>query len=163
MLDQRLKKYNLITILFAVLEFILILCIPLVNLNGSLAQKIGAYILAMFFWTSIASEGIFVYMATQERKWMERRCFRNRVMKHSQPGVISFLKNVEASVVDVVLFASAILVVVLIWSQTKTEWMIMTGISILFLSFNLHCILNGKNYRYLKMYRLYKKEHERDE
>ena len=163
MLDQRLKKYNLITITIAVLEFILILCVPLVNLDGSSAQRIGAYVLATLFWICIAVEGIFVHMATQERKWMERRGFRNRVLKHSQPGVISFFKNFEASIVDAVLFASAILVVVLVWTQIKTGWMIMAGISILFLSFNLHCILNGKNYRYLKAYRLYKKEHERDE
>ena len=163
MLDQRLKKYNLITISLAVLEFVLILCIPLVNLDGSSAQKIGAYILAAFFWICIAIEGIFVHLSTQERRWMERRGFRNRALKHSPPGVISFFKNLEAMVVDIILFISAILVVILVWTQVKTGWMIMAGISILFLSFNLHCILNGKNYRYLKAYRLNKKEHERDE
>ncbi len=163
MLDQRLKKYNLITISLAVLEFVLILCVPLVNLDGSSAQKTGAYILAALFWICIAIEGIFVHLSTQERRWMERRGFRNRALKHSPAGVISFFKNLEATVVDAVLFASVILVVILVWTQVKTGWMIMAGISVLFLSFNLHCILNGKNYRYLKSYRLYKKEHERDE
>ena len=160
MLDSRLKKYNLITIAIAVLEFIFVLCIPFVNLYGLSLQRIGAYILAALFWICIVIEGVFVHMATQERKWMERKRFRSRTLKYSQPGVISFFKNCEASIADVVLFTSATLVVVLAWTQIKTVWMIMTGISILFLSFNLHCILNGKNYRYLK---LYKEEHERDE
>lgn len=163
MLGSRLKKYNLITIAIASFEFILILCIPLVNLDGSFAQRIGAYILAALFWVCVATEGVFVHMATKERKWMEQKRFRCRALKYSQPGVISFFKNCEASIVDVVLFISAVLVVVLVWTRIKTAWVIMTGISILFLSFNLHCILNGKNYRYLKSYKLYKEEHERDE
>lgn len=160
MTDQRLKKYNLITIFLAVLEFVLILCVPLVNLDGSPAQKIGAYILAALFWICIAVEGIFVHLSTQERRWMERRGFRNRALKHSSPDVISFFKNQEATVVDVILFISALLVVILVWAQVKTGWMIMAGILVLFLTFNLHCVLNGKNYRYLK---LYKKEQKKDE
>lgn len=163
MLDQRLKKYNLITISLAVLEFILILCVTVVNLDGLSAQKIGAYILAALFWICIAIECIFVRLSTQERRWMERRGFRNRALKHSSAGVISFFKNLEATVADAVLFVSVILVVILVWTQVKTGWVIMAGISVLFLSFNMHCILNGKNYRYIKAYRLYKKEHERDE
>lgn len=163
MLDQRIRRYNLITISIAVLEFVLILCTPLVNLDGSSAQKIGAYILAAFFWICIAIEGIFVHLSTQERRWMERRGLRNRALKHSPLGVISFFKNLEATVVDVILFASTILVVILVWAQVKKECMIMSGISILFLSFNLHCILNGKNYRYIKSLSKYAKEHEKDE
>lgn len=163
MLGSRLRKYNLITLAVAVLEFVLILCIPLVDLDGSSARRIGAYILATLFWICIIIEGVFVYRATQERKWMEQKCFRSRALKYSQPGVISFFRNIEASIADVMLFVSAILVVILAWTQIKTVWMIMVGISILFLSFNLHCILNGKNYRYLKLYKLYKEEHERDE
>lgn len=162
MLDQRLKKYNIITISLAVLESALILCIPLVNLDGSPSQRVGAYVLAAFFWIGIIVECIFVHLSTQERRRMERRGFRNRALKHSPPGVISFFKNLEATVVDVFLFISALLVVILVWTQVKTGWMIMAGISVLLLSFNLHCILNGKNYRYLKAYRLYKKEHEQD-
>ncbi len=163
MLDQRLRRFNLIAISLAVLEFLIILCVPFVNLDGSSAQRVGAYILAALFWICIAIEGIFVHLSTQERRWMERKGFRNRVLKHSPPGVISFFKSLEATVVDVILFISALLVVVLVWTQAKTGWMIMAGMSVLFLSFNLHCILNGKNYRYLNAYRLYKKEHEQDE
>ena len=163
MLEKRLIKYILITTAFAIFEFALILCVPLVNLDGLPAQRIGAYILAAVFWISIVAECILVHLTTQERRWIERRGFRDRHLKHSRPGVISFLKSIEATLVDVVLFISAVLVVILAWTQVKTEWMIMASISVLFLSFNLHCILNGKNYRYLKSYRLYKKEHEQDE
>lgn len=163
MLERRLLKYNLITMFLAILEFALILCISLVNLDGSPAQRLGAYILAAIFWICIIVECVFIHLSTHERRWIERREDQNIDLKHSPPGVISFFKNLESTVVDVILFVSAVLVVVIVWARIKTRWMIMTGISFLFLSFNLHCILNGKNYRYLKTYRHYKKEHEQDE
>ena len=163
MLGQRLIKYSNITISFAVFEFVLILCIPLVNIDGSLIQRVGAYIIAAAFWISIVMECVFSHLSTYERKYVERKEYRNRTLKHSQPGVISFFKNLEATIVDIILFLSAIIVVIIAWLQVKTGWMIITCTSVLFLSFNLHCILNGKNYRYIKALRLYKKEQERDE
>lgn len=163
MLDSRLLKFNIATISLAFFEFVTILCIPFVNLDGSLVQRIGGYILATIFWISILVECVFVHLSTQERRWIERKEYRSKVLKYSQPGVVSFFKNPEATVADVILFITATLVVILMWTRVKNGWMVMADISILFLSFNLHCVLNGKNYRYLKSYRLYKKEHERDE
>ena len=163
MLDGRLLKYNVVTISLAFLEFVSILCIPFVNLDGTLVQRISGYILATIFWISILVECIFVHFSTKERRWIERKEYRNKVLKYSQPGAISFFKNAEATVADVILFIAVTLVEILMWTQVKTGWMLMADISILFLSFNLHCILNGKNYRYLKSYRIYKKEQKKDE
>ena len=49
---------------------------------------------------------------------------------------------------------------IIVWVRVKNEWVVMINYSVFFLAFNLHCILNGKNYRYLKQYRTYKKENE---
>lgn len=163
MLDSRLLKYNVVTISLAFLEFVTILCIPFVSLDGLLVQRISGYILATIFWLSILIECIFVHLSAKERRWIERKENHNKTVKYSPPGVISFFKSPEAIVADVILFVTATLVVILMWAQVKTEWIIITDISVLSLSFNLHCVLNGKNYRYLKSYRLYKKEQKQDE
>ena len=163
MSGRRLLNYNLITIFLAVFEFALILCVPLVNIDGSPAQRSGAYILAAVFWICITAECVFTYLSTRERRRIEQREYQNKDLTHSPPGVVSFFKNSESTVADVILFVSSVLIAVLLWARVQNGWLIITGISFLFLSFNLHCILNGKNYRYLKTYRHYEKEHEQDE
>lgn len=73
------------------------------------------------------------------------------------------MKTREGLVADVVMFASLIAVIVIAWTQVKSQWLILSCVSVLYLSFNMHCLLNGKNYRYIKLLSNYKKEHERDE
>lgn len=160
MLDQRLKIYNIITIVLAFLEFILFLCIPFVNIDGSTAQQVGAYIIASCFWCCITAECVFIYLTAKIRKSLSKKDFHSRTLKYAYPGVFSFFKNKEAIIVDIVLYASAIILMIIVWVRVKNEWMVMINYSVFFLAFNLHCILNGKNYRYLKQYRTYKKENE---
>lgn len=150
MLDRRLVKYLTVTIILAFLEFVVILFIPLVNLDGAMMQRISAYILAAMFWISVVTEVFLVELSTYERRWIERRGYRSNELRYSKLGVISFFKNPEAVVADIVLFISVIVVWIAAWLQIETEWVIIAGVSVLVLSFNLHCILNGKNYRYIK-------------
>lgn len=150
------------TISLAILEFILFLCIPFVNIDGSSAQRIGAYILASCFWICIIVEGVFVHLSTKIRKRLNKKDFHSRALKYAHPGIISFFKNSEAIIVDIILYVSAIILMIIVWARVKNEWVFMINYSVLFLSFNLHCILNGRNYRYLKEYIIYKKEHERN-
>jgi hypothetical protein len=42
-----------------------------------------------------------------------------------------------------------ILVIVLCFNM-KNPWLIITDVSFLFLSFNLHCMLNGRNFQYIR-------------
>lgn len=163
MIGERLWKSILATLTLAVLAFVLLLCIPIGDLDGSALQRMLAYIFAAGFWLSVIAESVFVWLASRERKRLERRGYRDKSISHSPVGIISFFKSPEASGVDVFLFLSTITVVIFLWLQVKTSWMIMAGVSIWFLSFNLHCILNGRNYRYFKRLRLYKEERKRDE
>ena len=68
-------------------------------------------------------------------------------------GIMSFFKNKEAVVADIVLFISVILLGIILWMNVKIGWLIIGDVSFLVLSFNLHCILNGRNYRLLKSYK----------
>lgn len=150
MLTRRLARYILITMILALVEFLMLLFIPLVNLEGTASQRIAAYILAATFWISIIVELFVVKVCTYERRWLERRGYRNNEVKYFKPGIISFFKSPEAIVVDIILILAIITVVLSALLQINTEWLIIGGISILVLSFNLHCILNGRNYRYIR-------------
>lgn len=162
-LKPQINLYFLISILLAAISAVLILCIPLVSLEGTGIQKIGAYIIAAAFWLCVILELWMTRLCSSERKWLERRKVRSRSLSQANHGVISFLKTREGMISDIVMFVSLIAVIVIAWTQAKNQWLILSCVSVLYFSFNMHCLLNGKNYRYIKLLRNYKKEHERDE
>ena len=162
-LKTQINLYFLISILLAVIPAVLIMCIPLVSLEGSGPQKIGAYIMAATFWLCVILELWMTRMCSSERKWLERRKVRSRTLTQAYPGIISFIKTREGLIADVIMFVSLIAVIVIAWIQVGSQWVILSCVSVLYLSFNMHCLLNGKNYRYIKLLSNYKKEHERDE
>ena len=150
---EKLFKRDLVASLICpVVGCISLYFVPLVNVTGTAAQTAGAYLIALLFWGSIIAEIVFSRRCRKTRKAMEYRLFKHKPLRYSYPGVISFFKNREATVADIVLFASAICIAVLIWLHVKIGWLILGGISLFFLSFNLHCSLNGRNYRYYKAY-----------
>lgn len=162
-LKMQINKYFLISILLAVIPAVLILCIPSVSLEGTSAQKIGAYIMAAAFWLCILLELWMTRICSSKRRRLEQRAVRSRLLAKSNPGVISFLKTREGMIADITMFASLIAVIVITRTQVKSQWLVLSCVSVLYLSFNMHCLLNGKNYRYIKLLSNYKKEHERDE
>lgn len=162
-LKTQINLYFLISVLLAVIPAVLILCIPLVSLEGSGFQKAGAYIMSAVFWLCVILELWMVRMCNSERLWLERRKVRSRMLAQAGPGVISFIKTREGLIADVIMFVSLIAVIVIAWIQVRSQWVILSCVSVLYLSFNMHCLLNGKNYRYIKLLSNYKKEHERDE
>ena len=162
-LKTQITLYFLISVLLAVIPAVLILCIPLVSLEGSGFQKAGAYIISAVFWLCVILELWMVRMCNSERLWLERRKVRSRMLDQAGPGVISFIKTREGLIADVIMFVSLIAVIVIAWTQVRSQWAILSCVSVLYLSFNMHCLLNGKNYRYIKLLSNYKKEHERDE
>lgn len=159
-MKNQLVRNCFITVCLAVFQCLLILCIPFVNLETIGWQRVGAYVVASLFWLSVIAEIVFVLLSTQFRKRLENERKGKKSKDGLQPGIISFFKNREAKIVDIIFLVSVVVVLILILAKVKTGWMVMASFSTLFLSFNLHCILNGKNYRYIKNNQLYKKEHE---
>lgn len=150
MSKTKLNRYIYLCIVMACLQFLLLVLIPFANVEGTEGQRMFAYVIAFLFWTSIFAEIIFLCMANSQRKRLSRKLYRNKEISQSLLGIFSFLKNKEAMVVDIMLFLSVILLGIIIWTNVKTGWIIIGVVSVLVLSFNLHCIFNGKNYRYLK-------------
>jgi len=139
---------------------ILILLIFLCNIDGSKVEKIGAYVIAALFWITIIGLVISTIKTTQYRKQLQERGYRLRGIRHSPIGVFSFFKNKEAAIMDIVLFVSAVSVAILAWTHVAIGLLILSCISLLFFSFNMHCVLNGRNYRYYKAFIKHQKEQE---
>lgn len=162
-IEKHFKRNLVSSLICPMVGCISLYFVPLVNFNGKPMQAISAYLIALLFWGSIIAEIVFSRRCRKTRRAMEYRLFKYKPLRYSYPGVISFFKNREATVADISLFVSAIFVAALLWLRVKVGWMILFGISLFFLSFSLHCLLNGRNYRYYKAYAKSREEHTNHE
>lgn len=162
MLENKLNLYVYLSIGIACLQSILILCILFVDIEGDTKQQTIAYVVAFLFWLSIFAEVWLSHLANRVRKKLERKLYRNKEIKNSMPGIISFFKNTEAKMVDILLFIVVLLLGMIIWQRINKSWLIIGEVAILILLFSLHCVLNGRNYRYLKKLKNNTKEQKND-
>lgn len=162
MLVRRLKVYSIATVCLAIIDFVVILCITLADNDISATQDNKRYVLAALFWICLIVQCVFVCLSSIERRKAEQKGYKIKNLNRRQIGIISFFKNLEATVTDITLIVLTAICVILALMHVESGAVIAICISVLFLSFNLHCIFNGKNYRYLKAYIIYSKEHERD-
>lgn len=161
LLKTRIKVYFSISVVSAVVSSLQPLCIPFVSLDGTSFQKRAAYILAAVFWLSLMLELCMVWMCSSERKRLEHKKVGFGALLRARRGAISFAKTLPGTVADAVMLLSLIAVVITVWTETHSQWLILVLVSVLCLSFQLHCLMNGKNYRYIKLLSKYAKEHEK--
>lgn len=113
-------------------------------------QTYLSYLVAGCFWGSLLLEVCAVGRCARYRKYMLKSCNGRYEDYGMTPGIISFGKNKEGFIADVTLLISTLWVAVLLVLQEYSVWVVMPSILFVFLSFQLHCLLNGRNYRYMK-------------
>lgn len=160
--DNKLKIFVVATIAAAITGTIALLCVPIVGFDGSMLQRVGAYIVASAFWLSVATELGLTILAARERKSLEKQ-YPSSAISTGTSGLLSFRKNREGFVADIALAVSLLVCVGLIIFRVRTGWPVIIIVSIMFLALSMHSILNGRNYRCLKVLRNHKKEHGKDE
>lgn len=150
-----LKKYqNFICIsgIGCLVAGLSLLFIPMVDLEGTPAQKIFALILAILFWIGLIAEIVFFVLADKQCNMIEDRLIKegSKSFKGTKIGVISFFTCKEAMVADVLTGLSLIAIILMIILKVTNDWLFVIVAVIFFFSFNLHCFLNGRNYKYIK-------------
>lgn len=129
-----------------------LLFIPMVDLEGTTQQKIFALILAALFWIGMIVEIVFFVLADKQCNMIEDRLIKegSKSFKGTKIGVISFFTCKEAMVADVLTGLSLIAIILMIILKVTNDWLFVIVAVIFFFSFNLHCFLNGRNYKYIK-------------
>lgn len=162
MLVRRFRRNYIIANLCALISSLAILCVPFVDLPYFVSSKWFMYTVGAVFWLGVVFEQIFFWLANADRKDIERRLRRMKAQtfKNTPIGILSFFKNTEAMCTDLVLFSSALSVALISLFKYRSTWIIIACVALMFFSFNLHCFLNGKNYKYIKLFSKQKKEQE---
>lgn len=151
-MERKIKLFSLhlmLAIVFsAVSSLTLLFCIVVQN-----TENIGQWLvigLAVLFWIGLVLEQLFLWRANSLRKKLESvgKSRKNRGMADGRPGIISFFQNRPGMVSDVLLVLSVLCLIVFMALQIGEDVVQFILITIIVLTFRLHCILNGRNFQY---------------
>lgn len=113
-------------------------------------QTYLSYVIAGCFWGSLLVELLAVWQCGRCRKLLRKS---GSIEKNGwrAVGILSFGRNREGTIADLCMICAGLVVTVLIVLKVNTVWLVMGSVLLLFLTIQLHCLLNGKNYRYMKL------------
>lgn len=161
MILRRATCYLRLSVTFAVLSSVAFACIPICNAFGEDTEQAMIIVIASIFWGGLILEQVFFWMANFHRKKIQKRTTRKKLPTKRFAGALTFWSNVEARVCDVLLGVSLVSTFTLMILGVQDDWLVMTSLTLLLSSFNLHCLFNGRTYGYVKAFNQIKKEQRR--
>ena len=114
------------------------------NDAASLVIKI---VFPLMFWIALFCEQFLFWKSNSIRKEILKT--ENYRRLNSKIGLISIFQNYYGAAADIVFVISFVLVIIFLIFGTKKQAIQYILIFLLVLSFRLHCILNGKNFKYI--------------
>lgn len=131
---NKLKKQELISILAFVFSSASFMLFYFVDYQKNNFTKALGYLLPAIFWLGLI---IAVVMQILISLKLKMEVTKNKI------GVVSFFKNKYAVVFDVLMIVSIIITLILLVKHVN-NFIVFLIISLLIISFEMHCILNGK-------------------
>ena len=136
----------------------LIVCITLSSLSLLFALFVSSdgvsaltVIPGIIFWGGLIAGYVMLFVISKHRKAYEKTAPRTeRRVKKSRPGIITFFSSPAATVADIVMILSFVLTVVFAFIPGFSQTALLILIAVLALAVQMHCILNGVNYKYIQ-------------
>ena len=142
---KRLNVYIILQILCVLIGGISVFSIYLIDDFDESLYGLYSIIIGLLFWISVLFEIVFSLLAFNCSKKMDKKYS----IGEKTVGVISFFKTKSGTVSDILLILSLVMLMLLfVFGITKIS-LVISVLTVLYISFNLHCIFNGINYRVL--------------
>lgn len=155
-MQKKINKYIMtfrLALISTVLGSIPIAFIPLADFNGSTVQKVIAYCIGEMFWLfTVAGYVLFCISLKQKRDIAQN--IKTAKRNGRKIGLICFFSTPEGSLADGLLIVSAVMLVMNMIVFKNVSWYGMISVTLFMLSAQLHCILNGDNFKYKKYLQL---------
>lgn len=143
------RRCIMFSILCSVLSSVPVALIPFVRGNGD--NKVFNIIIPVIFWLGLIGEQFFIWRANRYRKILEKKNSRYPKRIRGRPGVFSVFRSTEGMVADALFLICLIVFVVFALLHKGESVLQYILIFCMILSFRLHCIFDGINYRYKKL------------
>lgn len=142
---RRIKQYFKPAIAGAWIGAISLLCISVLDeIDNDLANRVISITVGIVFWSSLIFEQIMFWRSVSMRE--KSSCTLKET--NSYPiGLISFFSTSKGMMADIALIVSLVALIVIVISGESTSKLIYPLVAAIYLSFNLHCLYNGRHYR----------------
>ncbi len=117
------------------------LLIPVSDFNGTVLQKILAYIVGILFWGGLIAGIVMSYVLGKIRR-------KAKYKKYDLPGFLCFFKNRKARFFDSVMIAASVVLIIINFMGAGTSWICMIFLSAGVFSMYMHSVFNGNNYSF---------------
>lgn len=133
--------FSLICMIIFAASFLLMPVANSISLNEG---KNGfLYTVGIMFWGSLLVSQVLTLLVSIKRK---KGCEKRDTQK--LPGIVSFFSNKEARIADIL--AAIFIVIFAVCVFATDSYLIYVFMFLSVLLFEAHCVLNGKNYKYIK-------------
>ena len=150
------KKIVLAIIASCVSSLSILTCI-FIGENETL-NTILKIIFPLIFWIGLILEQVWISQINKMRKELEKE--DKRKQPRLKPGIISIFQTEEGAKADIAFAVSFLILIILMIFEIGTNVLQYIFIFLSVLTFRMHCILNGKNFRYKKFFSKRKVEND---
>lgn len=137
---KSLQNLLLISISMFFSSSLLLVFLYFVDYNDTGAKFIFAYVISTAFWVLFITAIVIQIVLLAKLK--------DKIGSIKDVGIIKFFNNIFAIVADVSCIVSLISTVILVVTK-NTNIVSFISIAILFFSFEMHCVLNGRKFKYI--------------
>lgn len=120
-------------------------------------RRIMVILIGLCFWIPAITGYVLIAVANQERKHISNQELDGNVKMDCYPGIITFFSNVPATVFDVAMILSFLMLIIINFTDWKYEYVTYVLLFLMVLSLNMHCLFNGRIYK-VKKYKRTRRE-----
>lgn len=128
-----------------------VLAIPLAAAGESEAHRLAALAVAGLFWGTDALQLVLVFVTRRIRLQLAAQP-RGKSLSAGPIGLFAFNRNWEGLGADIALGIGVVLQGLCAWKRWGAG-IFWSSLFVCVVSFHLHCLFNGRNYRYGKLWR----------
>ena len=145
----KIRRLFWFAVVFIFLMSASILLMPIAVKMGEQDRKMTVLI-GVVFWLSAIAGYVLIAMANAERKWFIIRKIDGNVKMNCHPGIATFFTNVPATVFDVTMILSFLMLIIINFTDWRYEYVTYVLLFLMVQTLNMHCLFNGRIYKATK-------------
>lgn len=118
-----------------------LMCIPICAINAVGWEKVFSICVALIFWSGVLVACFFDWRCRAILKSQRKKKSTKLI---SRPAILRFAENKYIRVIDIGMVVAMFIFILILFFDIQHEWFVMTDISMMFMTFGLHCIYSGK-------------------
>lgn len=155
---KKLKIWFYISITLLGISSSAILLVMFADFNGNQMQKAMGYLVGIIFWVGIIAGYTVFWKLNRELKKILKQHYRRK--RKSRIGLITFFSSLHGMIADIICGICFLVLTVLLITKNNAEWLTIIFISLFAFSLQMHCLLNGENFKHIKFLETRSKRHE---